>query len=150
MKYRKLRIAWSVGWGIACVLLVALWVRTYWITEGINYTKGQTYVCIFTKKGVAGLHYESSPSRTTLQNRPHFERMWYKNRPDEYEYITPFRWDRRPEGTLITVPVWCCQSVLLLLAAMPWLHWRFSLRTLLIATTLVAVGLGLAVYANRN
>ena len=29
MKYRKLRIAWSVGCGFACVLLIALWVRSY-------------------------------------------------------------------------------------------------------------------------
>jgi hypothetical protein len=32
----------------------------------------------------------------------------------------------------------------------PWLRWRFSLRNLLIATTLVAVVLGLAVYATRK
>ena len=31
-------------------------------------------------------------------------------------------------------------------AAIPWLRWRFSLRTLLIATTLVAVVLGLIVW----
>src|SRR6476469_3147947 len=27
---RKLRIAWSVGCAIACVLLIVLWVRSYW------------------------------------------------------------------------------------------------------------------------
>jgi hypothetical protein len=25
MKYRKLRIAWSVAWGVACLLLIGLW-----------------------------------------------------------------------------------------------------------------------------
>ena len=30
MRFRKLRIAWSVVWGIACVLLIVLWVRSYW------------------------------------------------------------------------------------------------------------------------
>ena len=30
MRFRKLRIAWSVTWGIACVLLIVLWVRSYW------------------------------------------------------------------------------------------------------------------------
>jgi hypothetical protein len=30
MKHRKLRIAWSVAWGVIAVLLVALWVRSYW------------------------------------------------------------------------------------------------------------------------
>ena len=38
-----------------------------------------------------------------------------------------------------------------LFAAAPWMRclWRFSLRTLLIATTLVAVVLGLIVYVSR-
>jgi hypothetical protein len=40
-------------------------------------------------------------------------------------------------------------SLLLLFAAMgamtPWIRWRFILRTLLIATTLIAVALGIAV-----
>src|SRR5262245_65176378 len=30
MRFRKLRIAWSVGWGLVAVLLVVLWVRSYW------------------------------------------------------------------------------------------------------------------------
>src|SRR4051794_39162743 len=29
MRLRKLRIAWSVFWGLACVLLIVLWVRSY-------------------------------------------------------------------------------------------------------------------------
>ena len=29
MRFRKLRIAWSVACGIAAVLLIALWVRSY-------------------------------------------------------------------------------------------------------------------------
>src|SRR3954451_8568493 len=33
MRYRKLRIAWSVVWGIACLLLIVLWVRSYWQVE---------------------------------------------------------------------------------------------------------------------
>src|SRR5262245_54207520 len=28
--YRKLRIAWSVGWSLVAVLLIVLWVRSYW------------------------------------------------------------------------------------------------------------------------
>ena len=36
MKYRKLRIAWSVGCGIACVLLVVLWMRSYWWWEAVG------------------------------------------------------------------------------------------------------------------
>src|SRR4051812_28474407 len=30
IRFRKLRIAWSVMCGVACVLLIVLWVRSYW------------------------------------------------------------------------------------------------------------------------
>jgi hypothetical protein len=30
MRFRKLRIAWSTTCVIACVLLLVLWVRSYW------------------------------------------------------------------------------------------------------------------------
>ena len=30
MRFRKLRIAWSVACGLACVLLIVLWARSYW------------------------------------------------------------------------------------------------------------------------
>ena len=32
MKYRKLRIAWSVACAVVCLLLLAFWVRSYsWV-----------------------------------------------------------------------------------------------------------------------
>ncbi len=35
MRNQKLRIAWSVVWGLACVLLIVLWVRSYrWMDSG--------------------------------------------------------------------------------------------------------------------
>ena len=50
----------------------------------------------------------------------------------------------------VCVPYWFL--VLLSVADLPshpWLRWRFSLRTLLIATTLVAVVLGIIVWMSR-
>src|SRR3954447_22406762 len=35
-KFRKLRIAWSVSWGLSCVLLVVLWVRSHFVIEGVG------------------------------------------------------------------------------------------------------------------
>ena len=37
MRFRKLRIAWSVGWGIIAVLLIALWVTSY--SRGFAYDR---------------------------------------------------------------------------------------------------------------
>ena len=36
MKHRKLRIAWSVVWSLACVLLIVLWVRSYHIWDAFS------------------------------------------------------------------------------------------------------------------
>jgi hypothetical protein len=47
---------------------------------------------------------------------------------------------------------WCLILISVVLVTAPWIRrieWRFSLRTLLIATTLVAVGLGLVVWSLR-
>jgi hypothetical protein len=49
------------------------------------------------------------------------------------------------------MPFWIPVLLVVTLAGISWLPWsnRFSLRTLLIATTLIAGVLGLAVWASR-
>src|SRR5262245_51891917 len=37
MKHRKLRIAWSVAWGLLAVLLCVLWVRSYWWYDQLTF-----------------------------------------------------------------------------------------------------------------
>jgi Flp pilus assembly protein protease CpaA len=53
---------------------------------------------------------------------------------------------------VVYVPDWFLVVLSAMLAAVPWVRWckQFSLRTLLIATALVGVVLGLAVYAARR
>src|SRR4051812_23705941 len=36
MRYRKLRIASSVAWGVVAVLLIVLWIRSYWYFDSFN------------------------------------------------------------------------------------------------------------------
>src|SRR4051812_4134346 len=36
MEYLKLRIAWSVVWAVAAVLLMVLWVRSYWRSDTLG------------------------------------------------------------------------------------------------------------------
>ena len=52
-------------------------------------------------------------------------------------------WSR--SNWVIQVPYWFTVATFLIIATIPWLPWKFSLRTLLIATTLIAVVLGLVV-----
>ena len=48
----------------------------------------------------------------------------------------------------LNIPYWIPILLTALLAIVPWFPWKFSLRTLLIATALIAVLLGLVVWAN--
>ena len=56
------------------------------------------------------------------------------------------------DSTGLIMPHWFGVLIFASLAGIPWTlwRWRFSLRTLLIATTLVAVVLGMIVYAVRS
>src|SRR4051794_31206678 len=46
MRYRKVRIAWSVVWGVVAVLLIVLWVRSYWWVDSLQFQAGpRTYYC---------------------------------------------------------------------------------------------------------
>ena len=49
MKHRKLRIAWSAAWGVAAVLLIALWIRSYWRSDLVGY--GSTRFTYYVSDG---------------------------------------------------------------------------------------------------
>ena len=144
MRFRKLRIAWSVLCGMACVLLIVLWVRSYWFTDG---TKNGGVV---STKGRIYLHQEFAyiqlPSEFVPANWAH--RSWL----GVYTLVGPPETQIVPHGAGLSIPYWWLVSPMIVLSVVPWLHWpnRFSLRTLLIATTLVAVVLGVIVWMSRR
>jgi hypothetical protein len=157
MKHRKLRIAWSMAWGIAAVLVVALWVRSYWLRDRIthNYV-GRTYA----RFGYSIDSLRGRCSVLVIKHVPAYspDRMQYVSWPadDTVSIAFPvgslactwlgFKWESSPDAFAIIVPYWFPLSAIGVLIAAMWVPWRFSLRTLLIATTLVAVGLGLIVW----
>jgi len=57
-----------------------------------------------------------------------------------------------PSTWIIFFPYWfpTLLAAVAAVATAPWLRWQFSLRTLLIATTLVAVVLGVIVWMSRT
>jgi hypothetical protein len=174
MKYRKLRIAFSAFCCIACVLLIALWVRSCWrFDQFIQRISAADYVGYSSGKGrfVFGrtndpLIQAAFPQKWTRRGFPFSEWDAALNGPmaffpatvpgpDKIEIIRLPQFSTHPfltkPGTVYTevvMPYWLPIFSTVALAAIPWLRWRFSLRTLLIATTLIAVGLG--VFAWRH
>ena len=154
MKYRKLRIGWSVGWGLVAVMLCVLWVRS-----------GQRVETAMAR--VLFLHFQIDTSPGTcwmgVSTAKRHGRPWgLSSKPQDWTTGYPFdpadlsmwgRFDKlfgRISGrsfASVCVPFWFLIGLTASMTAAPWLHWRFSLRTMLIATTLVAVVLGLIVYA---
>jgi hypothetical protein len=56
MRFRKLRIAWSVVWGVLCVLLIVLWARSFYIADiAMGNISASTAFTITSDKGKVGL-----------------------------------------------------------------------------------------------
>jgi hypothetical protein len=147
LRFRKLRIAWSVGWGIMCVLLIVLWVRSYWRHDCIGHLDtsliathiGSNWGVVYYRQAdwkldAGATHSLSHRWRYILLHAvAHDEKRWV--------YLT-----NSPGIFYVGIPHWFLVMPGVALAGVPWFLGRFSLRTLLIATTLVAVVLGLIVW----
>jgi hypothetical protein len=131
-KSRYLRIAWSVLCGILCFLVIALWVRSCWRTDILTMPRGAARVMLISCPGA--IEFQSLPWRTKL-NLTSFPRG--RANTDIF-----WRWYWGPRLTLVRVPYWPIALFTAMTGAAPWLRWRFSLRTLLIGMTVVAILLG--------
>ena len=141
MNYRKLRIAWSVVWGVAAVLLIVLWVRSYWYGDVLQFRSFPEDFGIGSVHGVIGADGNINPLKYILSSGwklwsyPTFEEMT----PPPFLYECPSL-----GGFELNLPHWFLSLIFGTMAALPWIR-RFSLRSLLIATTLLAIVLGLIV-----
>jgi hypothetical protein len=145
---RYLRIAFSATCLIACVLLIVLWIKSNWCADCVVHIKSGIQTTIAAANGVVVIR------RVNLRGAPIVipDLNWTHTAsypPSDYRrpgFI------RRPGFDLqIQSPVWVPVLLMAAFTIAPWIKWskRFSLRTLLIATTLVALVLGLAVWASR-
>jgi hypothetical protein len=122
----------------ALVLLVALWVRSYWRVVDFKLVESddRPYVVTFHKGrvvlggGVVPLGDSIRPSAAPRPSAVAANAV--------LGYFLPIGY----------VPCWLAAAILGLFASVPWFHLRFSLRTMLIATTLAAVGLSAIVVSN--
>jgi hypothetical protein len=151
MKYRKLRIAWSAGCGILSVLLIVLWVRSFSICDAGTWgiSGGPGYMFGSINGELSAVRVRSSQGKVTpgwgAWRYPAGKGLFWST--SDLQNLTAVRYESFATGvTILAIPYWFPVTLVAALTALPWirqLKWRFSLRTLLIAATVVAVGLGL-------
>jgi hypothetical protein len=157
---RSLRIVFSGLCIVACVAVVALWVRSFRSTDDIFLGKRSL---VFQMLGMS--RFKSQGGGVWMEFRSAMVRMDETNWqvfPSTGDYCfraSPnakipeglgFLGSRR-DGTWV-FPCWFPILLLATTAVLPWLgrfRRRYSLRTLLVVMTLAAVGLGAIVYAVR-
>ena len=146
MKYHKLRIAWTVTWGVVAVLLCVLWVRSYSSYEVCYFPlTTNRMVNVISLSGALGFSSYLPAKQNLPSNAAVLTGHGILN-VNSIELDHPqrmFNAGSSPFGIYFTFPYWLAVAICAAISAAPWLRFRFSLRTLLIATTLVAVVLGL-------
>jgi hypothetical protein len=154
MTFRKLRIAWSVAWGFAIVLLCVLWARSKeWHDSVQTTTFGLQRLSLISSHGhISGTLYFGEGDE--FSDAIGSSRL---NKLPPGVTLSPWAIGRSPGGLpaayygsstqyFLLVPHWFAISLAMLLGIFPWVSKQFSLRTLLIVTTFVAVVLGLIMW----
>jgi hypothetical protein len=130
-----------------CLLVIALWVRSYWWADAIirGTISNRTETVIASNHGAIVFGRRVPPASSSLPPEDRWGYLSDKARPVNRH----FGWIANNRQIRIQFPTWLPVLLAASLAAAPWIRWRFSLRTLLIVTMLVAVGLGMVAYLAR-
>jgi hypothetical protein len=154
MKYRKLRIAWSVAWGIACLLLIVLWVRSIgtWVEKSVPLPNGYALTLrsiqghIFMGVGRSEDVYLWEFSTYCCARLTEFGavaandsiRLIFTQKAES----AGFGFGEAAGAWHVFGPQWILSLLLGTTAVLPWIRQRYSVRTLLIVITLISIALG--------
>lgn len=129
------------------MLLIALWVRSYAYRDEVGVPYGAFgYVMIRSYPGFL-LHYVlfDTPQVDYYPYRISFEPL-YKPPPLSWRTMVPgIHLLHDPQEMQVELPFWFLTLVTGAFMYLPWVKWHFSLRTLLIAMTVISALLGLIV-----
>jgi hypothetical protein len=131
---------------LACVLLIMLWVRSNHRLDELRLPfPSSSQLVLQSFGGTIWVHPEygsQSPESWGLRSKSVEE----LSRLTGFELIPPrATFSMSPDE--LRLPYWFLAPAFATSAAAAWLPWRFTLRTLLIAVTLVSVVLGFVVWA---
>lgn len=150
---RFLRIAFSAACLTLCVSFIALWVRSQKLVDLVEGRVSANYSVHFGSLPGAfafGIEHrwKSTGGSLLIHGEPYY--LTTASKPFDFlPYSSPVWGAFDYEYGLLMVPYWFLVLITAALAAAPWIHWprRFGLRTLLIVMTLVALVLGMVIYA---
>jgi hypothetical protein len=165
LKY--LRIAVTALSLTACVLVVALWVRSYWRWDSPHGPISRTRW--MQLNSIRGYLFVGIGERDAIGYRQWTQRTFRASSLTDTGATGTVAWDfnwkvgalgfgvvESNQMRLLYMPYWFLAGLAAAAAAFCWskqpranARWRFSLRTLMVATTLVAVGLGLIALASK-
>jgi hypothetical protein len=153
---RPLRIAVSVVSSLCCVLVIVLWVRSHWMYDELSILQSNGGFCVIVSARSQmrwGNEYFGGDSYTswTLTSNSVNDPELLQGECLDYPTVPSYRGlILRDEYDHTYVPHWCPIVAFGALAVFPWLSHRFSLRALLLTTTVIALALGLIIYATRG
>jgi hypothetical protein len=154
LKNIQIRSGWTFAWQASCcfasILLIALWVRSYYVadrvcgTQSLKNTQAKLYFGI--DYGFLGV--TADPNFTAISKIRHCAVEHPIPNHKSYSQLTPY-YARLTTGiTELYIPIWILTVLVVLCGAVPSFADRvhYSLRALLVTTTLVATGLGLIMF----
>src|SRR6187200_3145139 len=107
MKYRKLRIAWSVGWGVVAVLLAVVWIQSFNKPVSLALSNHRATVV----RGAAYLNESFDVS-------PNLSRPF----PNSLTMTTGA--SIKPSGKGFSLPLWSLVLTVSVLGVLPNVRWR--------------------------
>lgn len=160
MKFRKLRIAWTILCVAASVVLLRLQHRSHDYRDELRVMLGgnrriivqslyQELELVISKQAMPWL-LGSSRIRQEDLRRTMPPTLYTDDKDTKRIYYRGFGFAFLSEQFIaISVPHWFAAAFAGAIGAAAWLPWHFSLRILLTATTLVAMLLGLIMWSMR-
>jgi hypothetical protein len=132
------------------VLLMALWVRSYQACDIVFKLDARNRVTTFGSN--SGTIYFVSMNQPTMgrygpQPAPD---GWKLHSSEATEVPRIFAWEFSSGQNFVRVPHWLLVVSCLTICFVAWIRRRFSLRTLLIAITLISFLLGLMIWILRS
>jgi len=120
-----LQIAWSMAWGLLALLFLLMWARSYWRVDFIYHYRYSSLLVVRSQWGGVSFTNGTAPGSK--------DGKWGYNTDPIKSH------DDMPRITGVSIPYWVFALSSTAVAALPCIRWRFSLRTLLIATAIIEV-----------